>query len=332
MDKLSGLDGAWWERLVAWWNQAHGVLRQFILDNGTNWLGRIVPALFVFWLGQWGASLIVQAASRAMQRARVEETLAKFLSNFLYAALMCAVALAALKNLGVDTSSLTAMLAAGGLAVGLALQGSLSNFAAGIMIIVFRPFRVNDMIEAGGAKGIVEEITIFHTLMRTPDNIQLIVPNGAITGGNITNYSAKPTRRIDLVVSCAYSDDLRQVRSFLEELVRADSRILLDPPAVVAVDQLAEHSVNFVVRPWVRNTDFWPVRWQLIEQIKVGFDERGFSIPFPQRDVHVYHQSADEVGSLATNVSAASPSGAGDEEGLFAPPSAASANRPRRAA
>lgn len=319
-----------WDQLMALLAQLQGLLREFVLANGMNWLSRIVPALAVFWIGQWGANVVVQAAGRAMERARLDETLAKFLCRITYAALMCAVALASLRNLGVDTSSLTAILAAGGLAIGLALQGSLSNFAAGIMIIVFRPFRVGDMIEAGGAKGIVEEITIFYTLMRTPDNVQLIVPNGAITGGNITNYSMKPTRRVDLTVSCAYNDDLRQVRAFLEELLRNDSRILADPAPVVAVDELADHSVNFVVRPWVRNTDYWQVRWNLIEQIKIGFDDRGFSIPFPQRDVHVYHENVGPHDSAAPPAPV-KPEG---DAGIFYswPAGNLGAMRPRRAA
>ncbi|MFO0912840.1 MAG: mechanosensitive ion channel [Pirellulales bacterium] len=319
-----------WDQVMALLAQLQGLLREFVLANGMNWLSRIVPALAVFWIGQWGANVVVQAAGRAMERARLDETLAKFLCRITYAALMCAVALASLRNLGVDTSSLTAILAAGGLAIGLALQGSLSNFAAGIMIIVFRPFRVGDMIEAGGAKGIVEEITIFYTLMRTPDNIQLIVPNGAITGGNITNYSMKPTRRVDLTVSCAYDDDLRQVRAFLEELLRSDPRILADPAPVVAVDELADHSVNFVVRPWVRNTDYWQVRWNLIEQIKIGFDDRGFSIPFPQRDVHVYHENVGPQDATAP----AAPAKPEDDAGIFYswPAGNLGAMRPRRAA
>jgi small conductance mechanosensitive channel len=196
--------------------------------------------------------------------------------------------LATLEQLGVNTTSLAAVLAAAGLAVGMALQGSLSNFAAGVMIILFRPFKVGDFIEAGGTKGIVEEIHIFSTMMRTGDNVKIIVPNSSVTGGNISNYSAKPTRRIDLVVGCGYQDDLREVKQFLEELVASDPRILPQPKPDVAVSQLADHCVEFIVRPWVKNIDYWMVRWDLLEKVKLGFDDRGFHIPYPQRDVHVH--------------------------------------------
>lgn len=259
--------------------QLRFTLRQYLLANGSEWAGRIIPAVVIFFVGQWAAKLVVQTAGRAMERARLDETLAKFLCRFAHAAMLIAVGCTALEKLGVNTTNFTAVLAACGLAVGLALQGSLTNFAAGIMIIVFRPFRVNDTIEAAGTQGIVEEITMFHTLMRTGDNVQLIIPNGSITGGNITNYSMKATRRIDLVVACSYEDDLRAIRHFLESLVRSDRRILADPAPVVAVDQLGEHSVNLVVRPWVRNADYGDVKWSLNEQIKLGFDQHGFRSP-----------------------------------------------------
>jgi len=201
--------------------------------------------------------------------------------------IMANVALAALAKLGINTTSLAAVIAAAGLAVGMALQGSLSNFAAGVLIILFRPLKVGDFVEAAGTKGIVEEINVFNTLLRTPDNVEIIVPNNAITGGNITNYSSKPTRRIDLVVGCGYRDDLAAVKRFLEQTVASDPRVLRDPAPVVAVSDLAESSVNFVVRPWVTNANYWAVRWDLTEKIKLGFDQYGFTIPFPQRELHI---------------------------------------------
>jgi small conductance mechanosensitive channel len=204
--------------------------------------------------------------------------------------------MAALDQLGFNTTSVAAILAATGLAVGMALQGSLSNFAAGVMIILFRPFKVGDFVQAAGEKGIVEEIHIFHTHLRTPDNVAVIIPNGAVTGGNILNFSTKPTRRIDLIVSCGYQDELRAVKRFLEDLLAGEPRVLTDPEAVVAVAELADNSVNFVVRPWVASADYWPVRWDLTERIKVGFDERGFSIPFPQRELHFTAAAAETAG------------------------------------
>jgi small conductance mechanosensitive channel len=160
------------------------------------------------------------------------------------------------------------------------------------MLILFKPIRVGDFVEAGGTSGTVEEITIFNTMMRTGDNKQVIVPNGAIISDNIVNYSAKPTRRIDLVIGCGYGDDLRAVKAFLEEIVRSDDRILPEPEPVVAVSELGDSSVNFVVRPWVRTSDYWTVLWDLTEQIKLGFDDRGFNFPFPSRDVYMHEQSA----------------------------------------
>ena len=239
-------------------------------------------------VGRWIAKIVTGLLSRVFERAKLDENLGKFLNRIAYTLMLLFVAMAAVDRLGVNTTSFAAIVAAAGLAIGLALQGSLANFAAGVMIILFRPFKVGDFVEAGGAKGVVEEIHIFHTLMRTGDNVQLVVPNNAVTSGNIANYSAKETRRIDLVVGCGYGDDLPTVKRFLYELVNNDSRILRDPEPVVAVGELADNSVDFVVRPWVANSDYWPVRWDLTEAIKVGFDQLGFSIPFPQRDLHVH--------------------------------------------
>jgi small conductance mechanosensitive channel len=268
-------------------------LDTYILRFGPDLLMNLCAAAIIFYLGRWAAKLAERILFQVLVGAKLDETLTKFLCRITYALMLCAVALASLDRLGVNTTSLTAVLAAAGLAVGMALQGSLSNFAAGVMIILFRPFKVGDFVEAGGTKGIVEEINVFSTLMRTPDNVDIVVPNNAITGGNITNYSSKPTRRIDMVVGCAYRDDLLAVKRFLEGVLHSDPRILRDPEPVVAVDALADHSVNFVVRPWVKNSDYWPVRWDLTERIKLGFDHHGFEIPFPQRDVHVYTQTSD---------------------------------------
>lgn len=267
----------------------------YVTTRGPELLANCASAAAIFYVGRWAAKIADRLIGQFLVSAKVDETLARFLSRISYAFMMCAVALASLERVGVNTTSVTAVLAAAGLAVGMALQGSLSNFAAGVMIILFRPFKVGDFVEAAGTKGIVEEINVFNTMLRTPDNIDIIVPNSSITSGNITNYSSKPTRRIDLVVGCAYSDDLQAVKTFLESVVQEDRRILRDPEPVVAVSDLAEHSVNFVVRPWVKNTEYWDVRWALTERIKLGFDEHGFQIPFPQRDVHVYSMDGSEA-------------------------------------
>ncbi len=273
-------------RWVKWLTET---VTEFWSEQGAGLLLNVILALVVFFIGRWAAGVITRICQGLMAKARVDETLRRFLSNIVYAGLLVLVVIAALDRLGVDTTSFAAVLAAAGLAVGLALQSSLSNFASGVMLILFQPFRLGDFVEAGGTKGIVEEIHIFHTIMRTGDNLQIIVPNGQITGDTITNYSTKPTRRIDLEIGCGYDDDLQKVKAYLEEVVRQDSRILPEPEPVVAVGSLGDSSVNFVVRPWVANADYWQTRWDLIEQIKVGFDEKGFSIPFPQRDVHVHN-------------------------------------------
>jgi small conductance mechanosensitive channel len=204
---------------------------------------------------------------------------------------MLFVFIAALDQLGVDTTSLIALIGAAGLAVGLALQGSLQNFAAGVMLVVFRPFKIGDVVDAGGAMGKIEKISIFSTTMITPDNRDIIVPNGQIYSGTITNYSANETRRVDLVFGIGYGDDMRKAKEIMEDIVAKHELILDDPAPGVAVAELADSSVNFNVRPWVNAADYWTVRADVIEQVKTAFDENGISIPFPQMDVHL-----DKVG------------------------------------
>jgi len=248
----------------------------------------LLAAVAIFVIGRWIAKLLTKICTKLLTRAKVDETLTRFLSALAYAILLTLVVVATLDRLGVNTTSLAAVVAAAGLAVGLALQSSLSNFAAGVMLILFKPFRVGDYIEAGGTAGTVEEIHIFNTVMRTGDNVKIIVPNGQISGSTISNFSANATRRIDLVVGCGYNDDLKAVKQYLESMLAADDRILTDPAPVVAVSELAACSVDFIVRPWVESADYWAVRWDLTEKIKLGFDEQGFSIPYPQQDIHVH--------------------------------------------
>jgi small conductance mechanosensitive channel len=263
-------------------------VKSFVAQRGLDFLVNLVAAIAVYIVGKWATRLIVRLLNSIMKRSKVDETLAKFLSDIAQTLLFVLVILMALNRLGVDTTSLAAILGAAGIAIGIALQGSLSNFAAGVMLILFKPFRVGDFVEAGGTSGTVEQITIFNT----GDNKQVIVPNGGVISGNIINFSAKPTRRIDLVIGCSYGDDLRAVKAFLEEVVRSDDRILPEPEPVVAVSALGASSVDFVVRPWVRTSDYWTVMWDLTEQIKLGFDERGFNFPFPSRDVYVHNEAA----------------------------------------
>jgi len=252
---------------------------------------RVLIAIAIFIIGRWLASLVTKMVKRAMATANVEETLTTFLGNLLYYVLLAAVVIATINQLGVQTTSLLAVLGAAGLAVGLALQGSLSNFAAGVMIVGFRPYKVGDFIEAGGVTGVVEQVQIFTTVMRTGDNKKIIVPNSQIMAGEITNYSANPTRRVDLVAGCGYDDDLDKVRAVLKDILAKDERVLADPAPTVAVLELGDSSVNFVVRPWVKSEDYWGVYFDVTEQIKKRFDAEGIAIPYPQRDLHVYNHA-----------------------------------------
>lgn len=254
---------------------------------------KLLAALAVFVIGRWLAKFLANMLRKILRRAEADETLIRFLGNLAYAILLTLVILAALSQLGVQTTSFLAMLGAAGLAIGLALQGSLSNFAAGIMIILFRPYRVGDYVEAGGTSGTVDEVQIFNTVMNTPDNKRVIVPNAQITSDTIVNYSINDRRRIDMVFGVSYADDMRKVREIIEEVLAAENRILSEPAPTIGVLELADSSVNFAVRPWVNTADFWPVKFALQEAMKRRFDDVGISIPFPQRDVHVI--PADEA-------------------------------------
>ncbi len=258
-----------------------------LLEVVQIWSLKALMALVIFLIGRIVARILSRTLGSSLRRARVDETLVTFASNLTHAVLMVLVIIAALGQLGIQTTSFIAVLGAAGLAVGLALQGSLANFAAGIMIILFRPFKAGDFIEAGGTMGIVEAIEIFTTRMRTGDNRLIVVPNNQITAGNITNFSAKDTRRIDLVVGVSYGDDLAKVTTVLRALLAEDERILPEPAATIGVLELADSSINFAVRPWVNSADYWPTLFDLNQRIKERFDAEGISIPFPQRDVHM---------------------------------------------
>ncbi len=254
---------------------------------------RLATAILIFFVGKWIVALIVNGLKKAMQKGDVDTTLRRFVANLVRMVLMLFVIIAAINHLGIQTASLIAVLGAAGLAVGLALQGSLSNFAAGVLIVLFRPYKVGDWIEGAGVSGAVEEVQILTTVLKTGDNKRVIIPNSQIMGSTITNYSANATRRVDLVVGVSYSDDLDKVRKELEDLVAVDERILQDPAPTIAVSQLADSSVNFVLRPWVKTADYWAVYFDLTERVKKRFDEVGVSIPFPQRDVYIHNVATD---------------------------------------
>jgi len=252
---------------------------------------KLLAALVIFYVGRMVARMLQKGLRKMLQTQAVDKILETFVCNLAYWAIMIFVIIAAINQVGVQTTSLIAVMGAAGLAVGLALQGSLSNFAAGVLIVIFRPYRVGDWVEAAGISGSVEQVQILTTMLKTGDNKQIIVPNSQIMNSIITNYSANDTRRIDMIVGVSYSDDLDKVRKTLEELVASDERILKDPACTIAVSELADSSVNFVVRPWASTADYWSVKFDLTEAVKKRFDKEGISFPFPQQDVHLYKQS-----------------------------------------
>lgn len=249
---------------------------------------KIISALLVFLIGKWIARKITKVLVRLLESRQIDITLIGFLEGIVYYALFITVLIAAAGQLGIKTTSFLAILGAASLAVGLALKDSLSNFSSGVMLILFRPFKVGDVVTVGGETGKVEQISVFSTILNTPDNQRKIIPNGGIANSTITNITANPTRRIDLVVGIGYDDDIRKAKATLEEILAADSRVLRDPAPFVAVSELADSSVNFVVRPWVTKENYWDVYCALTETIKITFDEQGISFPYPQRDVHLF--------------------------------------------
>ncbi|BBO80608.1 mechanosensitive ion channel family protein [Desulfosarcina ovata] len=256
---------------------------------------KVIAALAIFIIGRWVAKGVRKLIERIMTRSKVDSTLVSFTANLAYIGLLAFIVIAALGQLGIQTTSFIAILGAAGLAIGLALQGSLSNFAAGFLLIIFRPFKVGDLIEGAGVFGVVEAIQIFTTQLKTADNKTVIVPNAKLTDDNIVNWTVKGTRRVDMVFGIGYEDDIDKARSLIADAVAQDSRILKDPETQIAVSELADSSVNFVVRPWVKVADYWGVYFDLTEKIKKSFDANGVCIPFPQRDVHVYqHASAED--------------------------------------
>jgi len=262
-----------------------GVIQALLIPWGI----RLGIALAIFIVGRWIARWLTNVVRKLMTKSNMDVMLINFLGNLVYTVLILVVVMATLDHLGIKTTSLLAVFGAAGLAIGLALKDSLSNFSSGVMIILFRPFKVGDFIEAGGASGVVEEVRMFATIMRTGDNRQIIVPNGQIYSGTITNYSAKPTRRIDLVFGIGYGDDIAKAKKIIDDIMQQDERILSEPAPGIALGELADSSVNFNVRPWVKNEDYWPVRADMLEKIKLAFDANGISIPYPQQDVYMHN-------------------------------------------
>ncbi len=260
-----------------------GLIDTYVIPWGLN----IIFALLIFIVGKYLVGVITRLVKKLMGKAHMDTILVNFIGSIIKTVLLLFVVIAALDQLGVNTTSLIALIGAAGLAIGLALQGSLQNLASGVMLIVFRPFRDGDFVEAGGTMGVVEEIGIFTTKMRTGDNKEVIVPNGQIFGGIITNYSKRDTRRVDMVFGISYDDDIRKAKEIINGIIQADERVLKDPAPLVVVGELGDSSVNFNVRPWVKSGDYWPLYFDLNEKIKMAFDDNGITIPFPQMDVHL---------------------------------------------
>ena len=262
--------------------------KSFSQEMLMHWAINIGAAIVIFIVGRIVTSIVVKILSHAMRRGKMDELLVNFVASIAQWAMMLFVVIAALGQLGVDTTSLVALLGAAGIAVGLALKDSLQNFASGVMLIVFRPFKNGDFVDVGGIMGVVEHIGIFTTNLKTGDNKQVIVPNGHIYGGTITNFSAKPTRRVDMVFGISYESDIKKAKEILSQILSEDTRILKDPEPVIVLGELADSSVNFWVRPWVNSADYWAVLWDTNEKVKLRFDAEGIVIPFPQMDVHLH--------------------------------------------
>lgn len=272
-------------------NENPDFLSQYIIPWGI----KFVSAILIYIIGRWIARLIVKSVVKIMSKSNVDASLTKFAGNIISAVLTIFILIAAIEQLGVDTTSIMAVFAAAGLAVGLALKDSLSNFSAGIMLIMFKPFKLGDLVTAGGSTGVIEDIQIFNTVMRTGDNQEIIIPNGHIYGGSIINISARETRRVDLVIGIGYDDNIGTAKQLIEDIISKNTLILTDPAPTIMVLNLGESSIDIAVRPWVKTADYWIVRADLLQTIKETFDEKGISIPYPQRDVHMITNPVEKV-------------------------------------
>lgn len=248
---------------------------------------KIIGAILIYYVGKAVANGLRNLVSKAMNLQKVEPTLVHFAESAIYYGLMAVVLLAAISNIGIQTTSFMAILGAAGLAVGLALKDTLSNIGSAVVILVFRPFKVGDYISAGGAEGVVDKISLFTTTISPVDNRMIIVPNSAITAGNITNFSSKAVRRVDHTVGISYGDDIKKAKEVMYGVIANNTHTLSDPEPLVAVKELGDNSVNFTVRAWVNSADYWPAYFEMIEEIKYALDDAGITIPFPQMDVHM---------------------------------------------
>lgn len=260
----------------------------YLVTRGSDLAIGLVAAIAILFFGRIAARWVSRTLGKTIAKRAEDVTVSKFVESVAYVTLMVVVVLAAIGKLGVQTTSFVAILGAAGLAIGLALQGSLANFASGFLMLIFRPISIGEFVQCAGTEGVVNEIGIFTTTLLTPDNRRIIIGNAAVTGGNIVNFSREPIRRVDMVIGIGYDDDIKKTKEVLTEILKAHPNVLAEPAPAVAVSSLGDNSVNFNVRPWVNSPDYWPTHNQLIETIKLRFDEEGISFPFPQRDVHLY--------------------------------------------
>jgi small conductance mechanosensitive channel len=262
-------------------------IKEFLATKGTAFALDLLAAILIFIIGRWLAKWISIIIGRVMTKAKVEQILVTFVQHLSYFGLLAFVIIAALDRVGIKLTAAIAVLGAAALAVAFALQGSLSNFAAGILMVIFKPFGVGDFVSVAGVQGTIQEIQVLNTVLNSPDNVRIIVPNAQVTGGTISNYTANTTRRIDLTIGVSYDDDLKKAKQVIESVLGADARILKNPAPTVAVYELGDSSVNFVVRPWVKPADYWDVYFNVTEKLKLALETNGLTIPFPQQEIYI---------------------------------------------
>jgi small conductance mechanosensitive channel len=271
-------------------------VKDFLITKGTAFAIDLLAAILIFIIGRWLAKWISILVGKAMTRARVEQILVTFVQHMCYFGLLAFVIIAALDRVGIKLTAAIAVLGAAALAVAFALQGSLSNFAAGILMVIFKPFKIGDFVTVGGVQGTVQEIQILNTVLNSPDNVRIIVPNSQVTGGTISNFTANATRRIDLTIGISYDDDMKKAKQVIEGVLAADARILKTPAPTVAVSELADSSVNFVVRPWVKSADYWDVYFDTTAKLKTALESNGLTIPFPQQEISIKNAGKINIG------------------------------------
>ncbi len=258
---------------------------EIVIEYGPKFVGGIVLLI----VGLWFIKILATAIGKIMVKRNVNPSLTTFLRSFISGLLKVLLAIAVMDMIGIAMTSFIAILGAAGLAIGMALSGTLKNFAGGVVLLLLKPFKVGDFIESQGFSGTVTEIEIFHTILKTPDNKTIIIPNGPLSTGSVINYSTESTRRIDFTFSIGYGDDIDKARNVLQSLIDKEERILKEPEPQIVVSELADSSVNFAVKTWVNSVDYWPVKYLMTENVKKTFDQENISIPFPQRDIHVYN-------------------------------------------